>query len=840
MKSGGIVRMKKMKKAHCGILKKALAGALAASMIGLLPMTALADSSGGYGSNWPLLTSATTMGSSNTDYYNAVAATSGGCIAVGFESASDGDWASYNLAGGGVIAGYTGSGSSAKVSWVKSPKTVKTTKTDVDLIRSGTTTHTSTTTNYFFDFNDICRLADGSYIVVGDNQCPTYQSSTQSGGVTGIISTTSTSTYSLTDNAGNNYTIRNYHDASADGNEGVLLHLDASGKILDIQAVGGSGDDQIKTVSATSDGGFVVSGATTSTDGDFTGVNTASTKESFVGKFGSDLSKDWVKCYDGMEINSARPAVGGGYVLSGDSSYGTASLTDTSGHATTMYDTKGDAVVCKADAKGNLDWIAHAGGTAADYFNNTIPTSDGGCLAVGVSQSDDHDMADSAGNSLKKSIGESSFPGQDAIIAKYAADGTREWFKNYAGTAWFNAFYSAVQNNDGSYLVYGGTTASTGADIASADTSPNGGKDFWFLSISPSGALEKSVLLGGSVDEQVMNSDGANALIDTGTQYMAVGMTSSADGLFTKNEGVDDAALMFLNYDYDGDGVPNNLDYYPNDATKSLPPAGALDPASTAAKTIGDGSTNTVSASADSLLTGDNGAQLTANQNIALRISGATFNVPAGLLSYLMRNNGVSSVTLGAKLSDASVSLQDDETLIGSFELSMTDSAGNALTNDDFGGNVQVSFTFPASEASNFNSDKVTTLYHIKPDSTREPITGATFTKNTDGSLTVTFLTSHCSSYAVVQTTDTSNNGSTGGSGTTGSTGTTGTTTASTSSATSTPSIVSNPETGDPDGGMGSHTAKAHANPALCILLGLLGMSAIGTASVAFFRRRHG
>lgn len=728
-----------MKKRHLKTyVKKSISAFLALSLFCFLPAGSIrAEESGGYGTDWPLMTGTSTFGSSNMDFYYGVAATDNGYIAVGGSAINviDGDFAEYNMTGtgaGGFIVGYTGSGTSAAISWVKA-------------FKAGTDNRSI--------FSDICRLSDGSYVVVGNS---TFQD--LSGSDEGTT---------LKDNAGNTYSVSNYtRNQSVSYNNGILIHLDASGSILSMQGIGGAKDDRALSVSATNDGGFIVSGDTKSTDGDFLNIpNTSASGAAYVAKYSSSFSKEWIKCYASMDIKNVKQASDGGYLIAGNSKpatkAGSVTLSDSSGNTVTTYSGPlnggADAIIFKTDTDGDISYINRTGGTRIDIYSYIIPTSDGGYLAVGASASDDHDMADAQGNSLRHATdtytgGVVTVDGYDAIIVKYAADGSREWYKNYGGSGTDNKFYSVLQKSDGSYIV-SGITNSTDGDILKADNSNNGAFDFWLLAFSADGEITNSMLLGGSNDDQQNTTlnYGHNTMVDTGTSYVLVGKSASSSGAFTRTLGTGDACIVFFSYDYDGDGIPNSLDYYPNDASLSLPPAGALDLNAAPVKIAGDGTSDSASISSSNLFVADNGSPLTASDIYAVRTSNASFNVPLGLMNYLFETNGVDNVIFNAQISSKNVSTSGSENFVTAFELDITDKDGNPLTSISFGGNIQVSFTIPASEAANYDSAKTTALYYIADDGTRTEIPGASFVKNSDGSITVTFQTSHFSTYAIIQ-----------------------------------------------------------------------------------------
>ena len=92
----------------------------------------------------------------------------------------------------------------------------------------------------------------------------------------------------------------------------------------------------------------------------------------------------------------------GGYVAAGTSSSDDGDLPGNNGGS--------DAIIAKFDQDGNLTWVKSIGGSGDDIFYPVTPSSNGGYLAAGWSNSNDGDVPGNHG-------------GYDAIIAKFDQDG---------------------------------------------------------------------------------------------------------------------------------------------------------------------------------------------------------------------------------------------------------------------------------------------------------------------------------------------------------------------------------------------------------------------------------
>jgi uncharacterized delta-60 repeat protein len=264
-----------------------------------------------------------------------------------------------------------------------------------------------------------------------------------------------------------------------------VLKLDPSGDVAWQKTYGGSGDDRAHSVQQTSDGGYIVAGETFSFgagDCDF-----------WVLKLDSSGDVTWQKTYGGSYYDytySVQQTSDGGYVVTGDThSFGAGEW---------------DFWVLKLDSSGDVAWQKTYGGSDDDRAHSVQPTSDGGYVVVGRTESF------GAG-------------GSDCWLLKLDSGGGVTWQKTYGGTNGDFAF-SVQQTSDGGYVVAGGTS-SFGA----------GGSDFWLLKLDEGGSVPECPLVGGSdatiKDTSVAGTDTAIAGDDTSVTPADTGVTpSDTDG----------------------------------------------------------------------------------------------------------------------------------------------------------------------------------------------------------------------------------------------------------------------------------------------------------------------
>ncbi|MCC6012044.1 T9SS type A sorting domain-containing protein [Candidatus Caldipriscus sp.] len=217
----------------------------------------------------------------------------------------------------------------------------------------------------------------------------------------------------------------------------ILIKTDANGNISWAKTYGRAGWDEARSVQQTSDGGYIVAGRTNSFG--------AGSYDIILIKTNANGNISWAKTYGGTdyeEASSVQQTSDGGYIVAGRTySFGAGGY---------------DIILIKMNANGNISWAKTYGGTDYEEASSVQQTSDGGYIVAGATSSF------GAG-------------GYDIILIKTDANGNISWAKTYGGTDW--DFASSVQQtSDGGYIV-AGYTYSFGAgsyDIILIKTDANG------------------------------------------------------------------------------------------------------------------------------------------------------------------------------------------------------------------------------------------------------------------------------------------------------------------------------------------------------------------------------
>ena len=197
-----------------------------------------------------------------------------------------------------------------------------------------------------------------------------------------------------------------------------VIKTDINGDTLWTKTYGGINSESGNSVRQTTDGGYIIAGATAS-------YGTLS--EGYVIKTNSVGDTLWTKTYGGIdndEFNSVKQTTDGGYILCGESkSFGLG--------VNYVY-------LVKTDSLGNVQWSGTYGGTVSNYGAEVQQTTYGG-YAVGGS------------------IWTSKM---DVLLFKTNASGLLTWSKVYGGQ-FADQGYSMQQTSDGGYIVSGMTDAFT-------------------------------------------------------------------------------------------------------------------------------------------------------------------------------------------------------------------------------------------------------------------------------------------------------------------------------------------------------------------------------------------
>ncbi len=257
--------------------------------------------------------------------------------------------------------------------------------------------------------------------------------------------------------------------------DAYLVKTNVDGDSVWSHAYGGIRHEACYSIQETSDGGYILGGATgyfTQPDGetDFWLVKTDS--------LGSEL---WSRTFGNSQYDycySVQQTSDGGYVLGGY----------TGGVFGVFYT---DFWLVKTDASGDSLWSRVYGGNSFDECTSVRPTTDGGYVLAGYT----------------RSFGAGT---DDFWLVKTDANGDSLWSRTFGGSS-YDYCFSAQQTADGGYILAGGT-----------ESFGSGARDSWLVKTNANGDSLWSRTFGGSGDDWARS---VQETLDGG--YILAGFTQS-------------------------------------------------------------------------------------------------------------------------------------------------------------------------------------------------------------------------------------------------------------------------------------------------------------------------
>jgi hypothetical protein len=288
-------------------------------------------------------------------------------------------------------------------------------------------------------------------------------------------------------------------------------------KLFD-KTIGGSERDQASVLLKTADGGYLVGGYSESeaVGGSLKEAPLRGGNDFWLIKFDANHLKQWEKTYGGSEGEFLRTIVAtpDGYLLGGESN----STND--GNKESEQFGSDDYWVVKNDFAGEKQWDRSFGGDEADNLLSIVPTSDGGFLLAGDSNSGIN------GNKTAAKKGDVEAFAADYWVVKIDASGNREWDQTYGGVE-REELSKIVLLTDGNYLLGGSSfsDASPVEDLTGKTENSRGGNDYWLVKIAPDGSKIWDKTIGGEKSDELRD---VVAMADGG--YVLAGYSESDIG----------------------------------------------------------------------------------------------------------------------------------------------------------------------------------------------------------------------------------------------------------------------------------------------------------------------
>ena len=293
--------------------------------------------------------------------------------------------------------------------------------------------------------------------------------------------------------------------------------------------IGSNGDDILCTIKSTEDGGYIIGGYSGGgIYGDKTVGNNGFT-DFWILKLNSVGDIIWQKGIGGNStdiLTTLENTNDGGIILGGYSHSGI-SGDKTEANITGSF----DYWIVKLDVFGNIEWQNTIGGAGNDELYALKPTSDGGYILGGRSNSPA--TADKS---------EASDEYYDFWVVKVDSLGIIEW-ENTVGGAEYDYLYSIIATPDNNYLVAGWSNSPVSGDKTDGGYLTGGTGDYWFLKLD---------FLGNIIWQNAIGGDQSDWLYDiipgSNNGYVLSGYSNSSISGDKTAERCDNDPVIFNDY----------------------------------------------------------------------------------------------------------------------------------------------------------------------------------------------------------------------------------------------------------------------------------------------------
>jgi len=298
-----------------------------------------------------------------------------------------------------------------------------------------------------------------------------------------------------------------------------LLRFNENDELLWSKTYGGSLDEKGADLIATQDGGFVITGYASSSDGDVS--QNFGNQDFWIVKLDSGGNIIWENAFGFNGSDRAYAIIetqDSGYLISGVLDVTASAGQGNSKNSQINEHAGGDYWAVKLDASGNQEWTKYFGGNLSDDPFGVVETNSGNFILVGASDSADVDISNNKGS-------------YDFWVVSISSTGNLIWEKNFGGTQ-IDEAQDIIKTTDNNFIIVG-NTRSDDIDVSAN----NGDSDVWIIKINENGDLLWEKTIGGA------SFDTANSISKSNIGYIISGSSRSENGFITTNNGQNDALV---------------------------------------------------------------------------------------------------------------------------------------------------------------------------------------------------------------------------------------------------------------------------------------------------------
>ena len=259
-----------------------------------------------------------------------------------------------------------------------------------------------------------------------------------------------------------------------------VLKIDAQGNKQWDRTIGGAGNDGSSAIVLTADGGYLVGGTSNSgVSGDKTQPALGGDFDYWVVKLNGQGQIQWDRTFGGTgedQLLALQPTSDGGYLLGGSS--GSGPSVDKTQASRGRY----DYWIVKIDGLGRKQWDVTLGGSEDEWLTSLITSPDGGYVLGGYSESN------VSGERTRPTRG-----GADAWLVKIDGSGRVLWDQAVGGSN-NDAIRQVLPQRDGGYLL--GSSSASGVSGNKSQPS-NGLFDYWLVRMQAPAIRGDALLCAG-------------------------------------------------------------------------------------------------------------------------------------------------------------------------------------------------------------------------------------------------------------------------------------------------------------------------------------------------------
>ena len=283
--------------------------------------------------------------------------------------------------------------------------------------------------------------------------------------------------------------------------------------------LGSTSYEFLNTIDQTSDGGYIMGGYTDSNIGGDKSENSWGVEDYWIVKMDNAGNIVWENTVGGGnydKLYAVEETPDGGYIVGGQSLSG-------GGWGDKSESNKGgyDYWIVKLDEDGVVEWDRSYGGLGNDQLYNVQPTSDGGYIIAGTSDSG------ISGDKTENRVGNS-----DYWVIKTDASGNIIW-QNDIGGLMFDNVYSAYETADGGYILGGTSTSGISGDKTAGNY---GVVDYWIVKLNNAGTVIWDKTIGGTLNDYlyavIPTADGGSIACGMSESGLTGNKTDNTNGLY--------------------------------------------------------------------------------------------------------------------------------------------------------------------------------------------------------------------------------------------------------------------------------------------------------------------